>query len=59
MYLGANVRCVLDGDSNKMWFLSAADYIDGALKRVAADLPMFFNPCEFDVDKSVSRNVCT
>jgi hypothetical protein len=39
MYLGANVRCILDEDSNKMWFLSAADYIDGALKTVAADLP--------------------
>jgi hypothetical protein len=39
MYLGANVGCVLDGDSNKMWYLSAAYYIDGALKTVTADLP--------------------
>jgi hypothetical protein len=39
MYLGANVGCVLDGDSNKMWYLSATDYIDGALKTVIANLP--------------------
>jgi Reverse transcriptase (RNA-dependent DNA polymerase) len=39
MYLGANVGCVLDGDGNKMWYLSATDYIDGALKTVTADLP--------------------
>jgi hypothetical protein len=25
-------------DGNNMWFLSVADYIDGALKTVAADL---------------------
>jgi hypothetical protein len=39
MYLGANVGCVLDGDGNKMWYLSATDYIDGALKTVTADVP--------------------
>jgi hypothetical protein len=38
MYLGTNIGCVLDGDSNKMWFLSAAAYIDAALKTVPADL---------------------
>jgi hypothetical protein len=39
MYLGANVGCVLDGEGNKMWYLSATDYIDGALQTVIADLP--------------------
>jgi Reverse transcriptase (RNA-dependent DNA polymerase) len=39
MYLGANVGCVLDGEGNKMWYLSATDYIDGTLKMVTADLP--------------------
>jgi hypothetical protein len=39
MYLGANVGCVLDEDGNKMWYLSATDYIDGALKTVTANLP--------------------
>jgi hypothetical protein len=34
MYLGTNVRCVLDEDGNKMWFLSAADYIDGPSKQL-------------------------
>ena len=39
MYLGANVGCVVDETGTKMWYLSASDYINGAIQTVEANLP--------------------
>ena len=39
MYLGANVGCVVDETGKRMWYLSATDYIKGALLTVESNLP--------------------
>lgn len=39
VYLGANVGLIVDETGTKMSYMSATDYIGGALKTVEADLP--------------------
>jgi hypothetical protein len=40
VYLGANIGYVVDETGTKMTYMSATDYISGALKTVEASLPM-------------------